>query len=183
VVGLRSKLDEMLQASHGRRAPLALLMIDLDRFKYVNDTLGHDVGDELLVEIARRLRATVRSCDVVARLGGDEFVIALDDLPQESNVVAAVHKLFRQLRGNFRLSDRIVYTTCSIGISRYPQDGTDGSTLLKHADLAMYTAKAHGGDSYRLFESAMRPGTDRSVARLPREVETAGGRAHANAAP
>jgi diguanylate cyclase (GGDEF)-like protein len=136
-------------------------MIDLDRFKYVNDTLGHDVGDELLVEIARRLRSTVRACDVVARLGGDEFVLVLDDLPDEQHVVAAVQKMFRQLRGNFRLSDRTVYTTCSIGISRFPKDGTDGSTLLKHADLAMYTAKANGGDSYRLFENAMRPGTDR----------------------
>jgi len=160
-LGLRSKLDEMLQASYRTSVSLAVLMIDLDRFKYVNDTLGHDVGDELLVEIARRLRSTVRSCDVVARLGGDEFVLVLDDLPDEAHVSAAVQKLFRQLRGNFRLSDRTVYTTCSMGISRFPQDGTDGSTLLKHADLAMYTAKANGGDSFRLFETAMRPSTDR----------------------
>ena len=160
-LGLRSKLDEMLQASYRTSVSLAVLMIDLDRFKYVNDTLGHDVGDELLVEIARRLRSTVRACDVVARLGGDEFVLVLDDLPDEAHVSAAVQKLFRQLRGNFRLSDRTVYTTCSVGISRFPKDGTDGSTLLKHADLAMYTAKANGGDSFRLFESAMRPSTDR----------------------
>ena len=160
-LGLRSKLDEMLHASYRANVSLAVLMIDLDRFKYVNDTLGHDVGDELLVEIARRLRSTVRACDVVARLGGDEFVLVLDDLPDEAHVIAAVQKLFRQLRGNFRLSDRTVYTTCSMGISRFPKDGTDGSTLLKHADLAMYTAKANGGDSFRLFESAMRPSTDR----------------------
>jgi len=160
-LGLRSKLDEMLHASYRTSVSLAVLMIDLDRFKYVNDTLGHDVGDELLVEIARRLRSTVRACDVVARLGGDEFVLVLDDLPDEAHVSAAVQKLFRQLRGNFRLSDRTVYTTCSMGISRFPKDGTDGSTLLKHADLAMYTAKANGGDSFRLFESAMRPSTDR----------------------
>jgi diguanylate cyclase (GGDEF)-like protein/PAS domain S-box-containing protein len=160
-LGLRSKMDEMLQAAYRGSVSFAVIMIDLDRFKYVNDTLGHDVGDELLVEIARRLRATVRACDVVARLGGDEFVLVLDDLPDERHVIAAVQKMFRQLRGNFRLSDRTVYTTCSIGISRFPKDGTDGSTLLKHADLAMYTAKANGGDSYRLFENAMRPGTDR----------------------
>ena len=160
-LGLRAKLDEMLHSSTRRGGSLAVLMIDLDRFKHVNDTLGHDVGDELLVEIARRLRSTVRSCDVVARLGGDEFVLVLDDLPDESCVTAAVQKLVRQLRGNFRLSDRAVYTTCSIGISRFPKDGTDGSTLLKHADLAMYTAKAHGGDAFRLFDNAMRPGTDR----------------------
>jgi len=166
-LGLRTKLDEMLQVAGRGCGTLAVLMIDLDRFKYVNDTLGHDVGDELLVEVGRRLKDTVRSCDVVARLGGDEFVLVLDDMPDERQVIAAVQKLFRQLRGNFRLSDRAVYTTCSIGISRFPQDGADGSTLLKHADLAMYTAKANGGDSYCLFESGMRPGTDR----LSLEVE------------
>ena len=160
-LGLRSKLDDMLQAAARRGGSLAVLMIDLDRFKHVNDTLGHDVGDELLVEIARRLRSTIRTCDVVARLGGDEFVLVLDDLPDESHVTAAVQKLVRHLRGNFRLSGRAVYTTCSIGISRFPKDGTDGSTLLKHADLAMYTAKAQGGDAFRLFDNTMQPGTDR----------------------
>ena len=166
-LGLRSKLDELLHVSNRRSVALAVVMIDLDRFKHVNDTLGHDVGDELLVEVARRLRSAVRSTDVVARLGGDEFVLVLNDQVDEKHVIAAVQKVFRELRGNFRLSDRIVYTTCSMGISRFPQDGTDGSTLLKHADLAMYCAKGHGGDSYRLFESAMRPGTDR----LSLEVE------------
>jgi diguanylate cyclase (GGDEF)-like protein/PAS domain S-box-containing protein len=166
-LGLRSRLDEMLQRSRVCGTSLAMLMIDLDRFKHVNDTLGHDIGDELLVEIARRLRATVRECDIVARLGGDEFVLVLDDLPDEKHVSAAVQKLFRELRGNFRLSGGTVYTTCSMGISRFPRDGADGSTLLKHADLAMYTAKANGGDSYRLFENDMRPGTDR----LSLEVE------------
>jgi diguanylate cyclase (GGDEF)-like protein/PAS domain S-box-containing protein len=166
-LGLRSKLDELLQASSRRNVALAMVMIDLDRFKHVNDTLGHDVGDELLVEVARRLRSAVRSTDVVARLGGDEFVLVLDDVVDEIHVIAAVQKVFRELRGNFRLSDRIVYTTCSMGISRFPKDGTDGSTLLKHADLAMYCAKGNGGDSYRLFENAMRPRTDR----LSLEVE------------
>ncbi|MDB6045742.1 MAG: domain S-box protein [Gammaproteobacteria bacterium] len=166
-LGLRSKLEEMLQTSIQTGTSLAVLLIDLDRFKYVNDTLGHDVGDELLVEIARRLTDTVRACDVVARLGGDEFVLVLDGLPDEGHVNAAVQKLFRQLRGNFLLASRTVYTTCSIGISRFPKDGADASTLLKHADLAMYSAKAQGGDSYRLFENAMRPGTDR----LSLEVE------------
>ena len=166
-LGLRSKLDERLHASNRRSVSLAVIMIDLDRFKHVNDTLGHDVGDELLVEIARRLRSAVRSTDVVARLGGDEFVLVLDDLADEKHVIGAVQKVFRELRGNFRLSERIVYTTCSMGISRFPKDGTDGSTLLKHADLAMYTAKGNGGDSYRLFEHTMRPRTDR----LSLEVE------------
>jgi diguanylate cyclase (GGDEF)-like protein/PAS domain S-box-containing protein len=160
-LGLRSKLDEMLLSATSKGNSLAVLMIDLDRFKHVNDTLGHDVGDDLLVEVARRLRSSVRQCDVVARLGGDEFVLVLDDLPDERHAIAAVQKLFRQLRGNFRLSERTIYTTCSVGISLFPKDGHDGSTLLRHADLAMYNAKANGGDSYRLFDNAMRPGTDR----------------------
>ena len=166
-LGLRSRLDDMLLQSSVPGAALAVMMIDLDRFKHVNDTLGHDVGDELLVEVGRRLRASVRHCDVVARLGGDEFVLVLDSLTEEKQAVAAVQKVFRQLRGTFELSERTVYTTCSIGISRFPKDGADSATLLKYADLAMYDAKAQGGDSYRLFDDTMRPGTDR----LSLEVE------------
>jgi diguanylate cyclase (GGDEF)-like protein/PAS domain S-box-containing protein len=160
-LGLRSKLEEMLDNSLETGQSLAVVLIDLDRFKYVNDTLGHDVGDELLVEIARRLKSMLRDDDIVARLGGDEFVLVLGRLPEETQVDALVQKLLRQLRGNFRLSSRTVYTTCSIGISLAPRDGADSSTLLKHADLAMYCAKAQGGDSYRLFDATMRPGTDR----------------------
>jgi diguanylate cyclase (GGDEF)-like protein/PAS domain S-box-containing protein len=160
-LGLRSKLEEMLDNSLESGESLAVVLIDLDRFKYVNDSLGHDVGDELLVEIARRLKSMLRDDDIVARLGGDEFVLVLGRLPDATHVEPLVQKLLRQLRGNFRLSSRTVYTTCSIGISLAPKDGADSSTLLKHADLAMYCAKAQGGDSFRLFEAAMRPGTDR----------------------
>jgi diguanylate cyclase (GGDEF)-like protein/PAS domain S-box-containing protein len=166
-LGLRARLDEMLSATARSGASLAVVLIDLDRFKYVNDTLGHDTGDELLVEVARRLASFVRDTDAVARLGGDEFVVVLGGLDGESMVEAAVERLIRQLRGNFQLSRRMVYTTCSIGVSLYPRDGLDASMLLKHADLAMYAAKGRGGDSFRLFERAMLPGTDR----LSLEVE------------
>jgi diguanylate cyclase (GGDEF)-like protein/PAS domain S-box-containing protein len=166
-LGLRSKLEELLRASIRADILTAVVLIDLDRFKYVNDTLGHDVGDELLVEVARRLTLTVRDADVVARLGGDEFVLVLGGLPDQSHVDVIMQKIFGELRGNIQLSGRTVYSTCSIGISIAPRDGTDSSTLLKHADLAMYAAKAQGGDSYRLFDDWMRPGTDR----LSLEVE------------
>jgi diguanylate cyclase (GGDEF)-like protein/PAS domain S-box-containing protein len=166
-LGLRSKLEELLRASIRADIFTAVVLIDLDRFKYVNDTLGHDVGDELLVEVARRLTLTVRDADVVARLGGDEFVLVLGGLPDESHVDVIMQKIFGELRGNIQLSGRTVYSTCSIGISIAPRHGTDSSTLLKHADLAMYAAKAQGGDSYRLFDDWMRPGTDR----LSLEVE------------
>src|ERR1017187_3621934 len=100
-------------------------------------------------------------------LGGDEFVLVLGGLPDQSHVDVIMQKIFGELRGNIQLSGRTVYSTCSIGISIAPRDGTDSSTLLKHADLAMYAAKAQGGDSYRLFDDWMRPGTDR----LSLEVE------------
>lgn len=166
-LGLRSKLEELLRASLRADVLTAVVLIDLDRFKYVNDTLGHDVGDELLVEVARRLTLTVRDADVVARLGGDEFVLVLGGLPDQNHLDVIMQKIFAQLRGNIPLPGRTVYTTCSIGVSIAPRDGNDSSTLLKHADLAMYAAKAQGGDSYRVFDDWMSPGTDR----LSLEVE------------
>ena len=166
-LGLRSKLEEVLRASMRADVLTAVVLIDLDRFKHVNDTLGHDVGDELLVEVARRLTLTVRDADVVARLGGDEFVLVLGGLPDQNHLDVIMQKIFAELRGNIALSGRAVYTTCSIGVSIAPRDGNDSSTLLKHADLAMYAAKAQGGDSYRVFDDWMSPGTDR----LSLEVE------------
>jgi diguanylate cyclase (GGDEF)-like protein/PAS domain S-box-containing protein len=159
--GLRVRLDELLSKTIGPRARTAVMLIDLDRFKYVNDTLGHDVGDRLLVEVARRLRASVRESDIVARLGGDEFVVVIAGLREDAGLEAIVSKIFGQLRGNIELPDRTVYMSCSVGISVAPADGTDSSTLLKHADLAMYAAKSHGGDAYRAFHASMTPGIDR----------------------
>ena len=156
-LGLRNRLDELLRSG----SQLAVVLIDLDRFKYVNDTLGHDIGDELLIEIARRLQREVHEADAIARLGGDEFVLVLGGLAGQASVETAVSTLMKRVRGSFRLAWRTVYTTCSIGVSLYPRDGTDATTLLKHADLAMYAAKERGGDSYRLFDETLRPGTDR----------------------
>ena len=160
-LGLRNRLDELLRSAERTGARLAVALIDLDRFKYVNDTLGHDIGDELLIEIARRLQREGRDVDAVARLGGDEFVLVLSGLGDDASVEAAVRALMQRVRGNFRLAWRTVHTTCSIGASLFPRDGTDATTLLKHADLAMYAAKERGGDSYRLFDQSLRPGTDR----------------------
>lgn len=166
-LGLRNRLDELLRSAERSGTRLAVVLIDLDRFKYVNDTLGHDIGDELLIEIARRLKCDVHEADAVARLGGDEFVLVLGRVSDEASAEAAGRALMNRVRGNFRLAWRTVYTTCSIGASLYPRDGTDATTLLKHADLAMYAAKERGGDSFRLFDQTMRPGTDR----LALEVE------------
>jgi diguanylate cyclase (GGDEF)-like protein/PAS domain S-box-containing protein len=168
--GLRARLDEALTKAAGAASRTAVMLIDLDRFKNVNDTLGHDVGDRLLVEIARRIRASVRETDIVARLGGDEFVVAMPGLREDAPLEGLVRKVFEQLRGNIDLPGRVVYNSCSIGVSVSPDDAADSTTLLKHADLAMYVAKSHGGDAYRMFHSSMTPGTDR----LSVEVELRG---------
>jgi len=160
-LGLRARLEEKLRATLVSQSAVAVALIDLDRFKIINDTLGHDVGDELLVQIARRLKSGLRESDVAARLGGDEFVLVLGGIEDDMQLEAILQKLIARVRGNVQLGGRTVYSTCSVGVSISPRDGTDSSTLLKHADLAMYTAKAHGGDAFRLFDNSMRQGTDR----------------------
>jgi diguanylate cyclase (GGDEF)-like protein/PAS domain S-box-containing protein len=168
--GLRARLEELLKKGAETGTRTAVMLIDLDRFKNVNDTLGHDAGDKLLMEVARRIRASVRDSDLVARLGGDEFVVVIPGMRENMALDGIVRKLFEQLRGNVQLPGRVVYTSCSVGVSVSPLDGDDGTTLLKQADLAMYVAKSQGGDSYRMFHASMTPGTDR----LSLEVELRG---------
>jgi diguanylate cyclase (GGDEF)-like protein/PAS domain S-box-containing protein len=169
-LGFRGRLDKVLARAAATQTRCAVMLIDLDRFKHVNDTLGHEVGDKLLAEIARRVRASVRESDIVARLGGDEFVVVIPDLNDELPLESIVSKVFDQLHGNIDLPGRIIYTSASVGVAVSPEDGTDGSTLLQHADLAMYAAKYQGGDSYRLFDASMVCSPDR----LALEVELRG---------
>jgi diguanylate cyclase (GGDEF)-like protein/PAS domain S-box-containing protein len=169
-LGFRAKLDQVLARALETQTRCAVMLIDLDRFKHVNDTLGHDVGDKLLAEVARRIRASVRDVDLVARLGGDEFVVVVSDLRQDVPLEGMVTKIFAQLGGNIELPGRVIYTSASIGVAVSPQDGTDGSTLLQHADVAMYAAKYQGGDSFRLFDASMVV----SVDRLALEVDLRG---------
>jgi diguanylate cyclase (GGDEF)-like protein/PAS domain S-box-containing protein len=169
-LGFRGRLDKVLARAIETNRRCAVMLIDLDRFKHVNDTLGHDIGDKLLAEVARRVRASVREVDIVARLGGDEFVVVIPDLNEDMSLETIVAKLFDQLHGNIDLPGRVIYTSASVGVAVSPKDGTDGSTLLQHADLAMYAAKYQGGDSYRLFDSSMAS----SVDRLALEVDLRG---------
>ncbi|MGB5773331.1 MAG: EAL domain-containing protein [Sedimenticolaceae bacterium] len=138
----------------------SLLFIDLDKFKRINDSLGHPVGDELLKELARRLRSTLREEDTVARLGGDEFVVLLEGLgPRADGAVAKASEIADKLRGVFtdayELNGHELYVTASIGIVTFPQDGDTVDTLLRHADTAMYYAKGAGRDAARVFERRM----------------------------
>lgn len=137
----------------GRR--LGVLLIDLDRFKQVNDHLGHDIGDRLLQEVARRLQEAVRSSDTIARLGGDEFVVVMENLRGTDACATVAGKIATALRKKFEMLDGSIEVGASIGIAICPEDGEDAATLMKKADTAMYEAKASGRGGYRFFWPAM----------------------------
>ncbi|MGE0356986.1 MAG: EAL domain-containing protein [Burkholderiales bacterium] len=138
---------------HGRR--LSVLFVDLDRFKVINDTLGHDAGDELLREMAARMGANVRESDTVARLGGDEFVVLLEEIASPATVRRIARKLLATLGGGAQVAGRELGITVSIGVSTYPEDGEDARSLLKNADIAMYRAKDLGGNTYQFYSAAL----------------------------
>ncbi|ALI09791.1 MULTISPECIES: EAL domain-containing protein [Pseudomonas] len=134
---------------------LAVLFLDLDRFKQVNDTLGHDAGDQLLKEVALRLEACLRGSDTVARLGGDEFVILLPELSQDNDVATAAQKILTAIARPFNLEGQEFRVTASVGISVYPQDGLDEQTLKKNADIAMYQAKQCGKNNFQFYSAKL----------------------------
>jgi diguanylate cyclase (GGDEF)-like protein/PAS domain S-box-containing protein len=142
---------------------VTLMYLDLDRFKDVNDTLGHDMGDLLLKETAQRLVSCVRGSDTVARMGGDEFTVILNNLDSQSSAERVAQDILNKLAEPFNLGDELVYITTSIGISIFPNDGIEVEVLLKNADQAMYTAKEHGRNRYHYFTSSMQ---EAALARL-----------------
>jgi diguanylate cyclase (GGDEF)-like protein/PAS domain S-box-containing protein len=144
-----------LAQAHRYRHRVALIFLDLDRFKAVNDGLGHAAGDELLKEVAERLQAAVREGDTVARVGGDEFTLLLPGIHYAEDLAAISRKLIESLHRPFALPGRELSVTASGGISLYPEDGEDGASLLKSADTAMYRAKERGRDNFQLFSPAM----------------------------
>ena len=150
----RTELDRELKRV-GRGSHCAVLYIDVDEFKSINDTLGHPVGDELLKEIARRLRLCVRGSDVVARLGGDEFAIVQTDVGAQADITDLVSRIYAAIREPYECLGHRLLTDASIGIAMAPRDGTDLDELLKNADLAMYGAKAEGRRTFRFFEPQM----------------------------
>ncbi|PWB48004.1 MAG: hypothetical protein C3F18_11615, partial [Nitrosomonadales bacterium] len=130
---------------------LALLFIDLDNFKVINDSLGHNVGDQLLQIVAQRISACIRSGDTVARMGGDDFAVILADISQEEDISRVAHKILAAIAEPATVESRRLTVTCSIGISLFPRDGEDASTLLKNADAAMYRAKDQGRNSVQYY--------------------------------
>jgi diguanylate cyclase (GGDEF)-like protein/PAS domain S-box-containing protein len=155
----RNMLQEQLKASvtlaERDGNSLALMFLDLDRFKKINDTLGHHIGDNVLIEVARRLRSEMRTSDIVARLGGDEFVVLLPRiaLPEDGEVVA--QKLLELFAEPLRVGPHELRVTPSIGLVIYPAHGVDAITLMRHADLAMYQAKAHGRNRVQMYTANM----------------------------
>ena len=163
--GLQSRLEQAVASARRAGRQLAVLFIDLDRFKNINDTLGHAVGDELLVVVAQRLRAIVRESDAVARLGGDEFVVVLTDLATPAARPAAVvaTKIVEELGRSYQVLGHVVHSTPSIGIAVFPDDGVDGTVLMKNADAAMYHAKSAGRNNFQFFAQPM---NDAAIERL-----------------
>ncbi|MBI1891836.1 MAG: EAL domain-containing protein [Burkholderiales bacterium] len=152
---LNNRLEEAI-ANAGRKNGLVCLMfIDLDRFKVVNDSLGHEIGDRLLQQVAARLLAGVHPDATVARLGGDEFTIVTERIASVEDAAQIAEGLLEALLKPAHIDDHQLYISASIGVSFYPQDGTDATTLLKHADTAMYRAKEEGRDKFKFFSSDM----------------------------
>jgi len=137
------------------RRTLAVAFIDLDNFKVINDTLGHDVGDELLAEVARRLKQCVRQEDVVCRLGGDEFTVYVEDFDDPQGLVGTAQRLTQAVSEPYRIAGHEIFVTASVGISIYPNDGATMSELLKNADTAMYKAKEQGKNGFQFFREDM----------------------------
>jgi diguanylate cyclase (GGDEF)-like protein/PAS domain S-box-containing protein len=153
---LQERLEQALMLAHRENRQLAIMLIDLDRFKLINDTLGHHIGDALLVEVAKRLQACVRESDIVARLGGDEFVAVLTatDSAAEAAMITA-NKLLTTLSNPYRIEGQELHSSPSIGVSLYPVDGEGAAVLMKAADAAMYHAKEKGRNNVQFFTSEM----------------------------
>ena len=144
--------------SHAQRhedTKVALLFIDLDGFKYVNDNYGHDIGDLLLVEVSRRIRGVLRSEDTTARQGGDEFIVTLPNIKQALGASVVAEKLLQALASPYQIDKHEIHISASIGLALYPDNGTDVETLLKHSDSAMYVAKMAGKNVYRYYDPEM----------------------------
>ncbi|HSH28728.1 MAG TPA: PAS domain S-box protein [Thiohalobacter sp.] len=148
---LNARLEHAIQHARREHHKIGILFIDLDRFKNINDSLGHSMGDEILTESARRLRGLLRDEDTVARLGGDEFIVILDQVRHSQDVITLASRIMELFRQPFISGLHTLHVTASIGVSIYPEDGRDTDTLIKNADAAMYRAKGQGRDNFQFY--------------------------------
>ncbi len=149
------RLNQVIVMGARHKSQAAVLFLNLDRFKVVNDTLGHAAGDELIKVVAERLKKSLRDGDTVARLGGDEFTVLLQDLAKVEDIPMVLEKVFNSIRESIPVSGHDVFVTASAGVSLYPHDGNDGIELLRNADIAMHHAKGKGGNAYQMYNPAM----------------------------
>ncbi len=149
------RLNQAINQAQRNNEKIALLFIDLDRFKEINDSFGHNSGDEVLIVCAERLQSCIRKIDTVARLGGDEFTILLDALKSNNVIINIVEKIINHLSAPIYLGDDVFHVTASIGISLFPNDGQNAEQLLKNADAAMYKAKDDGKNTYHFYTKEM----------------------------
>ncbi|CAA7623776.1 EAL domain-containing protein [Magnetospirillum sp. UT-4] len=160
------RLQLAIANCHRHGARLAIMFLDLDLFKRINDTLGHGVGDQVLVEMAKRIGQCIREGDTLARLGGDEFVVLMQELEHLEDAAKLAERVIVNVKQPFQVDEHELYVTASIGIAIYPEDGTEAESLVKNADTAMYRAKDMGRNSYQLYTPAMNA---RSFERLAME--------------
>lgn len=152
---LNTRLESLIHTASRYNQQIAILFLDLDRFKHINDTLGHSYGDLLLKEVSLRLKGLIKNKDMIARLGGDEFVIVLTNIKHPKEAVQVAEEIIRALTNSFLLNHHEVYISTSIGISLFPLDGLSMDTLLRNADKAMYQAKSRGKNQYELYHQDM----------------------------
>jgi len=162
------RLSQSITLARREKSRVAIMFIDLDHFKHVNDTLGHASGDLLLIDAAKRIKQCIRATSTVSRLGGDEFLIITPNVKQASSCERVAQRILNALTAAFILGEQEVYVAASIGIAVYPNDGEDEHTLLKNADAAMYRAKERGRSTYQFFTEAI---NQKSLARLTLETE------------
>jgi len=162
------RLSQAIKNADRNKTEIAVLFLDLDRFKIINDSLGHSVGDQLLVQVTAKILPTVRLSDTVCRWGGDEFVLLLDNINQPENIQFVIEKIIKVLSSPNIIGNHSLHVSTSIGIACYPNDGRDAMSLLKHADISMYKAKAEGPGKFKYFNSSM---LDGSVKRLTLELK------------
>ena len=177
---MRERIQAAMESAQRQGRSIGLLFLDLDRFKRINDTFGHQAGDRLLCDVGERLVSSVRLSDsvardrtrgprgTVARFGGDEFTVLLGDVREAADATAVAARILRELAQPFEIDGREVHTGTSIGIAIFPGDGADAEALMRSADTAMYETKKHGGNDFRLFAQPMSEAGSRRPSALPR---------------
>ncbi len=152
---LMDRLSQVLHSAKRNKHLVAVLFVDLDNFKEINDSLGHYIGDQVLVEVSKRMRSQLRESDTISRLGGDEFCIIINALHKSSEILPLIHHLLESFKEPFKIDNNILHTSISIGITFYPNDGKSVEELLKNADTAMYKAKQNGKNDYSFYNEEM----------------------------